>query len=157
MCGLAGVNLCVLVCDWSTGETGYLLRRIYTPCTGNLTTDEEPFPDGHVIWCRWEIHDSSPRRAWPAVIYMAPTNLNRLVLSDRHKIVNHIHTYAERLFISLCPSVCARVKKKNWRTTQRIFMKFGTGKSYDKNSSRVISGFRRSVHEIFTLLGSYAA
>jgi len=62
MCGLAGVNLCVLVCDWSTGETGYLLGRIYTPCTGNLTTDEEPFPDGHVIWCRWDIHGSLPPR-----------------------------------------------------------------------------------------------
>lgn len=111
MCGLAGVNLCVLVCDWSTGETGYLLGRIYTPCSDNLTTDEEPFSDGHVIWCRGEIHGSSPPRARLAVICMAPTNLNRLVLADRHKIVSPIHTYAERLFKSLCYSVCARVKK----------------------------------------------
>ena len=93
-----------------------------------------------------------------AVIYMAPTDLNRLVLADRHKLVSPIQSYAECLFKSLSPSVYARVKKKkNWRTTQRIFIKFGTGKFCKKNSSHMISGFRRGLNEFFILLGCYAA
>jgi hypothetical protein len=37
MCGLAGVNLCVLACDWSTRDrTVRLKERIYTLCTVKL-------------------------------------------------------------------------------------------------------------------------
>lgn len=41
MCGLAGVNLCVLVCDWSTIETARLIERIYTPSTSKLGVGQE--------------------------------------------------------------------------------------------------------------------
>jgi hypothetical protein len=58
MCGLAGVNLCVLVCDWSTTETGRLIKRIYSPCTSKLGVGQEFCL---LIYDRRETRDSHSR------------------------------------------------------------------------------------------------
>jgi hypothetical protein len=63
MCGLAGINLCVLVCDWSATEAGRLIERIYTACTSKLGVGQD-HATGQFVQTGNAAH-AYRRRAWP--------------------------------------------------------------------------------------------